>query len=98
MITNEQLLPEVIRSKAAGVVSPELAAMFVELVNRVVYKPHYKHLTYKEDMVSEALMNLCKNGLKFKPEVSSNPFAYFHTIIVSSMYYVMAREKKARLA
>jgi len=96
-ITNERLLAEIIRSKEQGSMTNELANMLIDMTKRVVYKPMYRHFTYKEDMIADALLNLSKNALCFKPEVSSNPFAFFHSIIIGSFCSYLAREKKERV-
>jgi DNA-directed RNA polymerase specialized sigma subunit len=83
-ITNGKMLPEVIKSKAQGVLTNELAKMLMMLTRKYAQRPCFSGYTYKEDMISEALANLCQNALKFNPEKSSNPFAYYTTCINSS--------------
>ena len=45
-------------------------------------------------MVSEALLNLCKNALKFDPARSNNPFAFYTTAIHNSFLQYMSGEKR----
>ena len=95
-ITNGKMLPEVIKSKAQGVLTNELAKMLMMLTRKYAQRPCFSGYTYKEDMISEALANLCQNALKFNPEKSSNPFAYYTTCINSSFLQFLNVEKKHR--
>lgn len=95
-LTNATLLPEVIRAKKLGKITPELAKMLVLLAER--YSRHYRFsgYSYRDDMVSEALANLCQNALKFNPERSSNPFAFYTTAIHRSFLQYLNIEKRHR--
>jgi DNA-directed RNA polymerase specialized sigma24 family protein len=47
-------------------------------------------------MVSEAMVDLCKSALKFNPEKSDNPFAFYTTCITNSFFGFLNKEKKHR--
>jgi len=95
-VTNGKMLPEVIKSKEGGKISDELARMLMMLTRKYSQRPCFINYTYKEDMISDALVNLCQNALKFNPEKSSNPFAYYTTCIHSSFLQYLNTEKKHR--
>lgn len=95
-VTNSRMLPEVIKSKEQGQISNELAKMLMMLTRKYAQRPCFSNYTYKEDMISEALANLCKNALKFKPEKSSNPFSFYTTCINNSFLHFLNVEKKHR--
>lgn len=95
-LTNKDLLPAVIEAKKKGYLTNELAKMLMLLTDRYSRKSNFVGYTYREDMVSEALVNLSKNALKFDPERSSNPFAFYTTAIKRSFLQYMADEKKHR--
>jgi DNA-directed RNA polymerase specialized sigma24 family protein len=95
-ITNGKMLPEVIKSKEQGKISDELARMLMMLTRKYAQRPCFSNYTYKEDMISEALANLCQNALKFKPEKSSNPFAFYTSCINNSFLQFLNVEKKHR--
>ena len=95
-ISNSKMLPEVIKSKADGAITNALAEMLITLTRRYALRPCFSNYTYREDMISEALTNLCQNALKFNPEKSSNPFAYYPTCIHSSFLQFLNVEKKHR--
>lgn len=95
-ITNGRMLPEVIKSKEIGKISDELSKMLMMLTKKYAQRPCFANYTYKEDMISEALVNLCHNALKFNPEKSSNPFSYYTSCINSSFLQFLNTEKKHR--
>lgn len=95
-LTNSKLLPAVIRAKAEGKLTNELAEMLVMLAKKYSMKPCFSGYTYREDMVAEALANLCQNALKFNPERSDNPFAFYTTCITNSFLHILKNEKKHR--
>jgi len=98
MISNEELLNLVIRDKAAGKVSDELAAVWVEMANRQINRRYIKRLTYHEDLVSEALDALCILGLSFNPTVSDNPYVFFTNMIKGALLCYMSRQRKMNLS
>lgn len=95
-LTNATLLPEVIKCRKAGKISNELAKMLMLLTDRYSKSSKFGGYTFREDMVSEALINLCQNALKFDPEKSSNPFAFYTTSIHHSFLQFLNNEKKHR--
>jgi DNA-directed RNA polymerase specialized sigma subunit len=95
-VTNGKMLPEVIKSKQQGQMTNELAKMLMMLTRKYAQRPCFSRYTYKEDMISEAFANLCKNALKFKPEMSSNPFSFYTTCINNSFLHFLNVEKKHR--
>ena len=95
-LTNAKLLPAVIEAKKQNKITDELARMLMLLVKKYASQWRFAGYSFKEDMESEALINLCQNALKFNPEQSSNPFAYYTTSITRSFYQVLNVEKKHR--
>ena len=95
-LTNATLLPEVIRAKGLGQITPELAKMLMLLTERYSRHPSFNGYSFKEDMKSEALVNLVRNALQFNPEKSSNPFAFYTTAIYHSFLQYLNTEKRHR--
>lgn len=95
-LKNADLLAEVIKCKEAGRMSNKLASMLHMLTTRYASKPNFSGYTYIDDMIAEALADLCKNALKFKPERSSNPFAFYTQCIHNSFLGYLNNEKKHR--
>jgi len=95
-LTNADLLPAVLESKSVGRITDKLARMLMLLTDRYSRKANFSGYSFREDMVSAALINLCQNALKFNPEKSSNPFAFYTTAIKNSFLQYMLDEKKQR--
>lgn len=95
-LSNSKLLPEVVKSKEQGSITPALAEMLMMLASRYASRPIFALYTYREDMVAEALADLCKNALKFNTERSNNPFAYYTSCIHNSFLGFLNVEKKHR--
>lgn len=95
-ITNAVLLPAVIEAKQKGFITDKLARMFVMIAERYSFKANFGGYSFREDMVSFALLNLCSNGLKFNPEKSDNPFSFYTTAIHNSFLQYLAHEKNHR--
>lgn len=95
-VTNGVLLPAVIEAKELGKVTTKLIKMIQMIAERYSRKSNFIGYSFREDMVSAAVMNLCNNALKFKPEKSSNPFSFYTTAIHNSFLQYMADEKKHR--
>lgn len=95
-VTNAQLLPEVLRAKELGKVTPELAVMMQKIAERYAMSKNFAHLSFREDMVAAGVLNLLQNGLKFNPEKSNNPFSYYTQCLYHSSLQVIADEKKQR--
>ena len=97
-IRNADVLPEVIRAKQLGQVTPELAAMIDKIAFGISQKWNFKHYSFVEDMKAAAVLNLCVNALKFNTDKYDNPFAYYTTAIWHSFLQYIDDEKKERQA
>ena len=95
-VTNSVLLPEVIRAKELGRITNELARMILLIAERFSCKSNFVGYSFREDMVSFAMVNLMANALKFNPEKSNNPFAFYTTAIRNSFLQYLDEEKKHR--
>lgn len=95
-VTNDELLPAIAADKAAGKLSPKLAKYLHMIATRYSYSPSFANYSFREDMVSLAVINLCANWHKFNPEVTSNPFAFYTTAVYRSFLHYLAEEKKHR--
>lgn len=95
-VTNSVLLPEVIKAKQLGRITNDLARMIQMIAERFSCKANFVGYSFREDMVSFAMVNLMANALKFNPEKSNNPFAFYTTAIRNSFLQYLAEEKKHR--
>lgn len=95
-LSNSLLLPAVIESRTQGKISDDLAGMLLTLASKYASKASFANYTFRDDMVAEALADLCKNALKFNPEKSNNPFAFYTSCIHNSFLGYLNVEKKQR--
>lgn len=63
-VTNAQLLPAIIKAKELGKVTNELAFMYQQIATRYLSSKNFSHLTFKEDLISSAVLALCANRIK----------------------------------
>jgi len=96
-VRNADLLPAVIAAKEKGVITKELIVMIQLIANNYSKKWRFSNYSYREDMVSVAVENLCKNALKFDTEKYTNPFSYYTSAIHNSFLQYMSEEKKHRV-
>lgn len=96
-VTNAQLLEEIQACKKNGnSLSSKLATYLHMIAERYSYSSSFGGYSFREDMVSFAVVNLCANWYKFDPAKSDNPFAFFTTAVYRSFLQYLSDEKKQR--
>jgi DNA-directed RNA polymerase specialized sigma subunit len=95
-VRNSDLLPAIIEAKQHGKVTNKLIVMIQKIAERYSRKSNFIGYSFREDMVSAAVENLCKNALKFNHEKYNNPFAFYTTAIHHSFLQFMSDEKRHR--
>ena len=75
-VNNADLKSEIMDFKETGVYSEKLGKMIYLIAQRLANKPNFANYTYKEDMISNAVLTTLKYLKNFNPEKSSNAFAY----------------------
>jgi DNA-directed RNA polymerase specialized sigma24 family protein len=75
-------------------VTEYIAKCFLEIAQRLSYRPNFINYTYKDDMISDGLENCLAYMHNFNPEKSKNPFAYFTQIIYYAFLRRIQKEKK----
>lgn len=96
-VTNAQLLEAIAADKANGFkLSNRLAGYLHMIAERYSYSPSFAGYSFREDMVSIAVVNLVANWHKFDPSKSDNPFAFYTTAAYRSFLQYLADEKKHR--
>ena len=95
-VTNAQLLEAIAADKVTGKLSNRLAGYLYMIAERYSYSPSFGRYSFREDMVSFAVVNLCANWHKFDPTKSDNPFAFYTTAVYRSFLQYLADEKKQR--
>ncbi len=96
-VTNAQLLAEIQACKDNGQKLSSLLAKYLHMIaERYSHSPSFGGYSFREDMVSFAVVNLCANWYKFDPAKSDNPFAFYTTAVYRSFLQYLADEKKQR--
>lgn len=96
-VTNAQLLAEIQACKNNGnKLSNTLAGYLHIIAERYSFSRSFGSYSFREDMVSFAVVNLCANWHKFDPARSDNPFAFYTTAVYRSFLQYLADEKKQR--
>lgn len=79
-VKNKDLLLEIIKCKEQGFLTPQAVKMFELIAEQSNKKLSYKDPMDKEDCISGAIEDLLKYWNRFKPEVSTNAFAFYTQI------------------
>lgn len=67
---------------------------FMMIAERFANQYKYMNYPFKEEMVSDGVLDCCKYIDKFDPEKGSNPFAYFTQAMKFAFWRRIATEKK----
>ena len=95
-LNNKDLFNETVKSLEQDEMSDELVKMLMMLVRRIASRGNFATYTYNEDMEAYALMMLVRTWRSFKPEKSTNAFAFFTQCIKNSFKQVLNQERKQR--
>ncbi len=96
-VTNAQLLAEIQACKENGNKLSNTLGQYLHMIaERYSYSSSFGGYSFREDMVSFALVNLCANWHKFDPKKSDNPFAFYTTAVYRSFLQYLSEEKKQR--
>lgn len=82
MLTNAEILEELILSHENGEATINLIKIFLSLIDKV-FKSSVR-LSYPDDMKAYVFQKLNNQWSEFNFEKSNNPFAYLYSIIVVS--------------
>jgi DNA-directed RNA polymerase specialized sigma24 family protein len=93
-VSNSDLLAEVIKFKDEGKMSEDLGKMLLMISTHYSTKSNFSGYTWKQDMISESVFTCVKYLKNFKPEKSTNAFAYVTQIIKNSFKLYITDQKK----
>ena len=79
-----------------GAITRRLGEIYVELVNGIAKLPKFTNYTYKAEMIGDAILHLCENGLKFDESRGKNAHAYCYTLVKNNFVRRLNIEKKHR--
>ena len=93
-VKNADLLEEIILYKETKVCSERLGEMLLAIARHYSGLGRFSGYTWRADMISNAVFTCLKYMKSFRPERSSNAFAYITEIIKNSFKYTIKEEKK----
>lgn len=75
-------------------VTEKIGLCLFQIANRLATKPNFSGYMFKDEMICDGIENAVDAVLKFNPEKSQNPFAYFTQIIWYAFIRRIEKEKK----
>ena len=85
-------------AKKDGVQKPKVTNYIGESIllicNNLAKKPNFSGYTYKQDMISDGIMDCFAAVDNFNPDKTNNPFAYFTQIAWNAFLRRIQKEKK----
>ena len=99
-VSNKDLLPEMVNYRETKHITDELGEMIFKIAKNFASKGSYSGYTWKEDMISEAVLTCLKYMHNFDASKYKypNPFAYFTTIIYHSfLNYIKKQNKHSKI-
>jgi len=76
-VKNKEMLAELRILRESGRISETLGEMFLLIAKNLSNKNNFGGYTWKDEMISEAVLTCVKYCRNFDPDKSDNPFAYF---------------------
>lgn len=93
-VNNQDLLDKIKDYKDSDKFSDELGKMIFDIAKNYACKGNFSGYTWKEDMVSEAVLTCCKYLKNFDADKSNNAFAYITKICHNSFKGYIKKENK----
>ena len=82
------------QNKAKPQVSNYIGQSILLICNNLAKKPNFSGYTYKQDMISDGIMDCISAVDNFDPNKTNNPFAYFTQIAWNAFIRRIHKEKK----
>ena len=70
-----------------------LGECFLKITTHLSFRPNFINYMYKDDMIADGYEN-CVQYIRYNPEKSKNPFAYFTQIVYYAFLRRIAKEKR----
>jgi len=75
-------------------ITPFIGDCFYKIAKKYSTRPNFSGYTYKEDMISEAVLVCLKYAHNFNPEKSNNAFAYFTQYCHNAFIQYISKENR----
>lgn len=93
-LNNANLLEELKKYKESGKYSEGLGGMFMQVATNLSNKSNFIGYSWKDEMISEAVLTCIKYSKNFNPEKSKNAFAYITQICYNAFRNYIKKQKK----
>jgi DNA-directed RNA polymerase specialized sigma24 family protein len=93
-VKNKDLKLELITYKQTGIVSERLGGMLMTIARNYCTKGNFSGYTWKQDMISDAVLSCMKYMKNFNEEKSSNAFAYITKICHNAFIAHIKKQNK----
>ncbi len=95
-IKNEEMMPLIFEYRRSGLCSEDLGKALLTIATNYANKGNFHGYTWKEDMISEAVLTCIRYMHNFDPMrfEKPNPFAYFTSIIRNAFLNYIRKQKK----
>ena len=93
-LTNKTLLAEIAKSKHQDKMTEDLGKMLTMIATKYSTKPNFRGYSYRDEMISNAILHLCDTWKNFDETKYDNPFAYYTQCIHNSFIQILNREKR----
>lgn len=95
-LNNRDLYDELIKCQQTGRMSEHLGKMFVLLSEKYSTHRYFNQYSFKDDLISTGTLACCNAFMKFDPNKSSNPFAFFSSVVYHSFLQTIKKEYKQK--
>ena len=82
------------KNKSKPQVSRYIGESILLICNNLAKKPNFSGYTYKQDMISDGIIDCISAVDNFDPDKTNNPFAYFTQIAWNAFIRRIHKEKK----
>ena len=95
MIQHRNLLENAIKNNTPKPqLSNYIGQSILLICNNLAKKPNFSGYTYKQEMISDGIIDCIAAADNFNPEKTNNPFAYFTQIACNAFLRRIQKEKK----
>lgn len=97
-VDRNQFSDEICKFYSTGIPSDNLGKMLYDVANGLSHRPNFINYSFRDEMVSDAMVNMLKalNGKKFDVSRGYNPFSYFTCVAFHTFCTRIKKEKKHR--
>lgn len=93
-VTDKELLVEIEKSKELGEVTSRLGELFLAIAERGNARKGFGILAYKDDIIAQGVLMMCKSYTSFKPEKSDHPYSFFSQIASCAAHWVVGKQHR----